>query len=369
MNVEFLELKRIYESHKEEYDTALQDTLESGWYVLGKQMEAFEEEFASYLGIRHCIAVNSGTDALILAFRALNIGAGDEVIVPANTYIASVIGVTENGAKPVFTDCDDQMLIDAESIEDGITERTKAILPVHLYGQACRMEKIEQIADRHNLKIVEDCAQCHGARSMGRLTGTYGSISCFSFYPTKPLGAFGDAGALVTNDDELAERLRMLRNYGSRKKYHNEINGINSRMDELQAAFLKVGLKHLEEGNAERRKIAEMYLSGIDNKEISLPRIRSDAVPVFHQFPVFTEHRDRLKEHLASLGVKTMIHYPVLPYVADCYKAWGYQRDDFPHANRCSRQELSLPIYAGLTDAEIHYVIECVNAFHGQENG
>lgn len=363
MQVEFTVLKRTFDLHKEEYEAAALGALNSGWYILGKEMEAFEREFAAYMGAKHCVAVNSGTDALILAFRALGIREGDEVIVPANTYIASVIGVTENGGTPVFVDADAQMGIDAAAIEAKISPRTKVILPVHLYGQASQMDAICQIAKRHGLHIVEDCAQCHGSRFGGQLTGTFGSIGCFSFYPTKPLGAFGDAGALVTNDDALAEKLRLLRNYGSKVKYHNEINGVNSRMDEVQASMLRVGLKYLDEGNAERSRLAERYLKEIHNPKVTLPSARRNATHVYHQFPILVEERDRCREYLEAEGIKTQIHYPIPPYVAECYAAWGYRWEDFPNAARYARQEISLPIYTGLPDEEAERVIDVLNRF------
>lgn len=363
MQVEYSVLKRTYDLHREEYEEAALRALRSGWYILGEEMKTFETQFAAYLGVKHCVAVNSGTDALILAFRALGIHEGDEVIVPANTYIASVIGVTENGATPVFVDADQYMEMDADAIEAKITERTKAILPVHLFGQPSNMEKIAEIAKKHGLFLVEDCAQCHGSRFNGQLTGTFGTLGCFSFYPTKPLGALGDAGALVTNDDALAEKLRLLRNYGSKIKYHNEINGVNSRMDEVQAAVLQVALKYMDAGNAERNRLAAKYIDGIRNKKVIIPPMRDAATHVYHLFPVLVEERDRFQKYLADNGIKTQVHYPIPPYVADCYADWGYQWSDFPNAERFAKQEVSLPIYAGMPDEEVDYVIDVVNRF------
>ncbi len=361
MIVESVVLKRTFDLHKKEYEEAVLRTLNSGWYILGKEMAEFENQFANYLGVKHCIALNSGTDALILAFRVLGIGKGDEVIVPANTYIASVIGVTENGATPVFVDADDYMEIDTNAIESKITDKTKAILPVHLYGQPGRMDKITELAERFDLKIVEDCAQCHGAKFNGKFTGTFGDIGCFSFYPTKPLGAFGDAGAIVTNNDEIAERVRLLRNYGSKVKYHNEINGVNSRMDEVQAAILKVGLKCLDVGNEERRRQAQMYKDGIKNSKVNFPPVYRSVEHVYHLFPVIVEERDRFQKYLLENGIKTQVHYPIPSYVAECYSEWGYQWEDFPNAARFARCEVSLPIYAGMPDEEVQYVIDVIN--------
>ena len=363
MVVNSVVLKRAFDLHKAEYEEAALRALNSGWYILGNEMAEFENQFAEWAGVRHCVALNSGTDALILAFRALGIGPGDEVIVPANTYIASVIGVTENGATPVFVDADDHMEIDADKIEEKITGRTKAILPVHLYGQCSSMEKIVSLAEKYDLKIVEDCAQCHGSRFNGKLAGTFGAIGCFSFYPTKPLGAFGDAGAIVTDNDEIAERVRLLRNYGSRVKYHNEINGVNSRMDEVQAAILKVGLKYLDEGNIERRRQAQMYRAGIHNAKVRIPDEYDGVYHVYHLFPVLAEDREGFQNYLKDNGVNTQVHYPVPPYVAECYSEWGYEWEDFPNAAYFARHEVSLPIYCGMPDEELRYVIEVINRY------
>lgn len=363
MNVEYSILKRTFDLHKEEYEAAALRALNSGWYILGKEMEKFEAQFAQYLGVKHCIAINSGTDALILAIRALGIGPGDEVIVPAGTYIASVIGITENGATPVFVDSDAFMEMDVEAIETKITDKTKAILPVHLYGQPCKMDTVMALAEKHGLYVVEDCAQCHGSTFKGKLTGTFGTVNCFSFYPTKPLGAMGDAGALVTDDDALAEKLRMLRNYGSKVKYHNEINGVNSRMDEIHAACLQVALNYMDDGNKERQRLAGKYLAGIRNPLIRLPETREDCTHIYHLFPILCEERDRLQAFLLENGVKTQVHYPIPPYVAQCYSSWGYGWEDFPNAAKFARTEVSLPIYAGMPDEEVDYVIEVLNRF------
>ncbi|MDO4332596.1 MAG: DegT/DnrJ/EryC1/StrS family aminotransferase [Eubacteriales bacterium] len=363
MDVKYSVLKRTYDLHRIEYEEAALRALRSGWYILGNEMETFEKQFAEWAGVKHCVALNSGTDALILAFRALGIQKGDEVICPANTYIASVIGVYENGGTPVFVDADDHMEIDADAIEAKITDKTKAILPVHLYGHPSNMDKIKAIAERYNLSIVEDCAQSHGATFNGKLTGTFGDIGCFSFYPTKPLGAFGDAGAIVTNNDEIAEKIRLLRNYGSKKKYYNEINGINSRMDEVQAAVLQIGLKYLEEGNKERQKIANRYLTEIKNPLVQFQVPYAESNHVYHLFPVLVQERDRFQNFLKEHGIGTAVHYPIPPYVAECYKEWGYQWSDFPNAARYARQEISLPIYAGLPDEEVQYVIDVINRY------
>ena len=361
MVVNSVVLKRTFDLHKEEYENAALRVLNSGWYILGKEMEEFETMFAARMGAKHCVALNSGTDALILAVRSLGIGPGDEVIVPANAYIASVIGVTENGATPVFVDADEHMEINVEQIEKVITEKTKAILPVHLYGQCSRMDVIMNIANKHGLKVIEDCAQCLGSKYNNIMAGTFGTIGCFSFYPTKPLGAMGDAGAIITDDDEIAERIRLLRNYGSKKKYHNEINGINSRMDEMQASILKVGLKYLDEGNEERRRQAKVYRNGIKNKKVKIPGEYKEVHHVYHLFPVLVEDREEFQKYLNDEGVKTQVHYPIPPYVAECYSEWGYKWEDFPNAAYFARHEVSLPIYCGLPDEELQYVIDVIN--------
>ena len=365
MQVEYTSLRRNYNLYKDEYEEASLRALRSGWYILGPELEAFEQEFAKYMGAKYCVGVNSGTDALILAVRALGIGEGDEVIVPAGTYIASVLGVTENHATPIYVDSNDLLLMDVEAIEEKITSKTKAILPVHLYGQACNMDKIMAIAKRHSLFVIEDCAQCHGAAWNGNTTGTIGNVSCFSFYPTKPLGALGDAGALLTNDAQIADKLRMLRNYGSRVKYHNESIGRNSRLDEIQAANLRVGLKHLDEMNNIRKSIASQYLEKITNVRVSLPLIDERAEHVFHLFPLLVDDQQKFQNYLLQNGVKSQVHYPIPPYVAECYAMQGYCWADFPQAAYIAKHEVSIPIYAGMPNEEVDYVIDVVNKYEG----
>ena len=365
MKVMFSVLKRQYEMFQEEYEEAALRALRSGWYVLGNELKAFENDYAAYMGMKHGIGVNSGQDALILAVRALGIGAGDEVITQANAYIASVLGITENGATPVFVEPDKYFGMDPEKLEAAITPRTKAILPVHLYGQICDMEKIHAIAKKHGLYVIEDCAQCHGSAINGKLAGTFSDIACFSFYPTKPLGAMGDAGMVLTNSDELNEKLRMLRFYGSRVKYVNEITGVNTRMDEIQAALLGVGLKHLNESNARRCEIAGMYLKGIKNPLVKLPELRDGCTHVYHIFALLCEQRDALLKHLEACGVQGQIHYPIPPHLSPCYADMGYKRGDFPVTERYADQEVSLPIYMGMPDEEVQTVIDAVNSFKG----
>ena len=365
MKINFNELKRGYEKYKEEYNKAVINVLESGWYILGENVEKFETNFSQFIGSKYCVGVNSGLDALILAVRVLNIGYGDEVIVPANTYIATVLGITENRATPVFVEPDEYYNLDADKIEEKITDKTKAIMVVHLYGQASNMKKIQDIATKYNLYLLEDCAQSHGAKFEGRTTGTFGDVGCFSFYPTKNLGAFGDGGAIVTDDEEIANKIRMLRNYGSKKKYYNEIEGVNSRLDEVQAALLNVKLSHYDELRTEREKIAQKYLKEIKNPEIILPKIREGAEHVWHLFVVQTDNRDKFQNYLSEHGIGTQIHYPIPPHLSGAYKYLGYKVGDFPITEKQADSVLSLPIYDGMTNEEAEYVIKVINEYKG----
>lgn len=356
-------LNRQHEMYADEYREAALRVLDSGYYVLGKEVEAFEAEYAAYMGSEYCVGLNSGLDALILAVRALGIGAGDEVIVPANTFIATVIGIVENGAVPVFVEPDEYYNLDADKIEASITDKTKAIIVVHLYGQAANMTKIKALADKYNLYLLEDCAQAHTATFDGKTIGTWGDIGCFSFYPTKNLGAFGDSGAIITDNQELADRIRKLRNYGSGKKYHNELCGINSRLDEMQAALLRVKLTHLEELINQRKHYSDRYLAEITNPKIVLPKVRDGATHVWHLFVIRCEQRDELHAYLADKGIYAQIHYPIPPHLQKCYAYMGYHEGDFPITEEFANTVLSLPFYNGMTDEEIQYVIDAVNAF------
>jgi dTDP-4-amino-4,6-dideoxygalactose transaminase len=363
MNIPFNTLKPLYEDHGEEYREAAIRVLDSGWYVLGKEVVAFEEEFAAFAGSSYCVGLNSGLDALTLALRALDIGPGDEVIVPANTYIATVLAVTANGAAPVFVDSDEYHCIDVERIEEAITPKTRCLLPVHLYGQACDMKAVMRIAREHDLFVVEDCAQSHGAAWEGKLSGTFGNIGCFSFFPTKNIGAFGDAGAVVTNDTVLAEKVRMLRNYGSRKKYYNEIPGVNSRLDEIQAALLRVRLKHAGEILNAREDIVKTYFRFLQSEKITLPRLRTGASHVWHLLVVECDRRDELQKFLRENGIETQIHYPIPPYLSDVYAHMNLTRDSFPTASSQAEKILSLPLYQGMGMEEIKYTADAVGRF------
>lgn len=363
LKINFNQLDRGYLKYKSEYDQAAIETLESGWYILGSRGKEFEKNFSNYLGLKHCVGLNSGLDALTLAFRALEIGEGDEVIVPANTYIASVLGITENGATPVFVEPDEYFNLDSSKIEEKISNKTKAILVVHLYGQAAYMANIKAIADKHKLYLVEDCAQSHGACYDGLVTGKWGDIGCFSFYPTKNIGAFGDSGAIVTDNDELYGKIMMLRNYGSKVKYQNEILGVNSRMDEIQAALLSVKLKHFKELRTEREAIACEYLKGIKNPLVTLPNIREKAEHVWHLFVIKVDDQEKFQNYLSQRGIATQIHYPIPPHLSQAYRYLNYREGDFPITEGYSNKIISLPLYEGMSQPEMKHVINMINDY------
>lgn len=356
-------LDRSFEMYKEEFEQRAIEVLRSGWYVLGNQVSSFEEEFAKYIGSKYCVGVGNGLDALWLAFRVLGIGKGDEVLVQGNTYIASVMGITINGATPVFVEPDDFYNIDTSKLEEKITDRTKAVLVVHLYGQASKMDKVMELCRKYNLRLVEDCAQSHGACFDGKMTGTFGDIGCFSFYPSKNLGAFGDGGAIVTDDEEIAGAMRMYRNYGSEKRYYNKVVGANSRLDEMQAGLLRVRLSHLDELEEERKTLAGRYLEGINNPSVILPKIREKCDHVWHQFVIFSDRRDELIEYLNKNGVGTIIHYPIPPHLSEAYGYLGYKKGSFPITERYAESVLSIPLYNGMTAEEQQYVIDIINKF------
>lgn len=356
-------LDRGFIKYQKEFEDKAISVLRSGWYVLGQEVQAFEREFADYIGVNHCVGVASGLDALWIAFRVLGIGQGDEVIVQGNTYIASVMGITINGATPVFVEPDEFYNIDASKIEEKITEKTKAILVVHLYGQASDMSPIMQIAKRYHLRVVEDCAQSHGACYGGKMTGTFGDIGCFSFYPSKNLGAFGDAGAIVTDDSEIAEAVRVFRNYGSEKRYYNRVEGTNSRLDEIQAGLLRVRLAHLHELQMERQRICKRYLDELDNKHIQLPTIRAGATHIWHQFVIRTDRRAELIEYLNQNEIGTIIHYPIPPHLSEAYSYLKVEKGTLPVTEKYAETVLSIPLYIGLTEEEQTYVIEKLNQF------
>lgn len=357
-------LERQFSLYAGEFEQKALEVLRSGWYILGREVENFEREWAAYIGARFCVGLASGLDALWISFRLLDIGVGDEVIVCANAYIACVMGITINGATPVFVEPDEYDNIDADRIEEKITDKTKAILAVHLYGQACDMTKIMSIAKKYDLRVVEDCAQSHGNHWEGQTVGTFGDIGCFSFYPSKGCGAFGDAGCIVTDSEELARKFKIFRNYGSEKRYHNMMVGSNSRLDEMQAGLLRIKLTHLDEMNAERCRIAERYYEGIRNPIIQCPKIRPGADSTWHQFVVhIPEKRNGLMEYLKSREIGTLIHYPIPPHLSEAYTYLGYKKGDFPLAEQYADEVLSLPMYNGMKDEEQQTVIDAVNCF------
>lgn len=364
--IKFLDLQKITEKYSAEIHEAVNRVVDSGWYLQGKENERFEKNFANYIGANCCIGVGNGLDALIWIYRAyIELGVmkpGDEVIVPANTFIASILAITENGLKPVFVEPRfDSLEIDDERIEAAITESTKSILVVHLYGRCAYTEKIGALCKKYNLKLVEDNAQAHGCCFGEKKTGSLGDAAGHSFYPGKNLGAFGDAGAVTTDDKELADTIRALANYGSTRKYVFKYVGRNSRLDEIQAAVLDVKLKHLDEDNAHRQKIANFYYDHIRNSLIKLPKRLSDANTVYHIFPIFCERRDELQAFLAEHGVQTLIHYPIPPHKQECYKEWNHL--SLPITERLHQQELSLPISPVMTKEEAIETVRLVNSF------
>ena len=356
-------LDRQFFMYQNEYEEKALNILRKGWYVLGNEVCEFEKEFANYIGSEYCVGLASGLDALWIAFKLLDIKKDDEVIVQSNAYIASVMGITINGASPIFVEPDEYYNININKIEEKITDKTKAILVVHLYGQASQMDKIRELCDKYNLYLVEDCAQSHGAKFNGKVTGTFGDIGCFSFYPSKNLGGFGDGGAIVTNNVALAQKFRVFRNYGSEKRYHNMIVGTNSRLDELQAGLLRVKLSHLDELNNEREKIALRYLNEIKNQHVKLPKINKNCTSVWHLFVIETNYRDELMDYLNKNNIDTIIHYPIPPHLSEAYSYLGYRKGDLPIAENNANKVLTLPLYNGMTKEEQDYVIDVINRF------
>ncbi len=356
-------LDRGFYKYQDELEKKALEVLRSGWYILGPEVEAFEKEFAAYTGSDYCVGLASGLDALWMAFRVLGIGAGDEVLVQANTYIASVMGITINGATPIFVEPDEFYNMDTSNLESYITDKTKAVLVVHLYGQASNMTEIVALCKKYNLRLVEDCAQSHGAFFAGQMTGTFGDIGCFSFYPSKNLGAFGDAGAIVTKDEKIAKDMRMYRNYGSEKRYYNKVVGANSRLDELQAGLLRVRLKYMQELTRERKALAERYTREIHNDKLILPTVREGADSVWHQYVIRTAQREELISYLNRREIGTIIHYPIPPHLSEAYAYLGFKEGDFPVTEEYANTVLSIPMYNGMTEEEQSRVIEALNQF------
>lgn len=362
MNVPFGTVDKMHAEIRDEMIRAFTSIYDRNWFIQGEECEKFEQEFASYCGAKHCVGVATGLDALYLALKALGIGPGDEVIFPGDTFVATALAISYAGATPVPVDPDPLTYnMCGKGLEEAVTERTKAVIPVHLYGQAAQMDEVMQFAGRYGLKVIEDCAQAHGAMFRGKKVGTFGDIGCFSFYPGKNLGALGDAGAVVTDREDLAQKVRSLGNYGSAEKYHHIYKGTNSRLDELQAGFLRVKLRNLDSYNAERNRSAHKYLSGIKNPKITLPIIGPERNHIWHIFPVLCETRDDLKRYLSEAGIGTACHYPISVADQECYRNDHLAKT--PIARKIAAQELSLPMFIGMTDEQIQYVVDMLNHY------
>jgi dTDP-4-amino-4,6-dideoxygalactose transaminase len=366
MKVPFVSFEKVNKQIKREILEAFEQFFDKAWYILGDKVKQFEQEYAAFNQVNYCVGVSNGLDALHIALHSLNIGTGDEVIVPSNTYIATVLAVSYVGATPVFVEPNiNTYNIDASKIEAVITSKTKAIMPVHLYGQACEMGSIMAVAEKHNLFVIEDNAQAQGASFKNKPTGSFGHINGTSFYPGKNLGALGDAGAITTNDVALVQKAAVLRNYGSQKKYYNEVIGYNMRLDECQATFLSIKLKYLDEWTKQRHQIAEQYnnaLKGIG--DLILPHVEQDATHVYHLYVVRTKQRNALQEYLTNNGIGTLIHYPIPPHLQEAYAALGFKKGDFPIAEEIADTCLSLPMWPGMTPAEIQIVAESIKQFN-----
>lgn len=358
--IKFLDLEKINNRFRKEIDERIKSILDDGWYLQGKWDKTFEGNFAKFCGVKHCISCANGLDALNLIIRAYGFGKGDEIIVPANTYIASILAVSENGCTPVLVEPDvNTYNVNPNLIEAKITSKTKAVMVVHLYGQAVQMDKIWELAKKYNLKIIEDSAQAHGAIYQGKRAGSLGDASGFSFYPGKNLGCMGDGGAVTTNDDELAAKIRAIANYGSDRKYHHIYKGVNSRLDEIQAAILDVKLKSLDSDNEKRREIASYYRRNIKNQKIILPKVYDEKAHVWHIFAIRTEKRDELQKYLEEHGIQTNIHYPTPPHKQGAYIEW--ESEYYPVSEEIHRTELSLPISPVITYDEAKKIVEVIN--------
>ena len=363
--INFIDLKREYLDLKKQIEEAVERVLKRGNFILGEEVEALENEFANYIKVPYAVGVNSGSDALFLGIKALGIADGDEVLVPSHTFISSVDAIVRNGAKPVFVDINkNTYCINFEETESKITPKTRAVLVVHLYGRPVEMKKVLEIARKHNLFVIEDACQAHGAVYRGMMVGAIGDVGCFSFYPTKNLGAYGDGGMIITNNKDLFERIRALRNYGSTKKYFFNLKGINSRLDELQAAILRVKLKYLDIWNERRREIAKIYDDRIKNIEIVLPAgTSSDIKHVYHLYVIRHKDRDSLQRYLLEKNIQTLIHYPIPVHLQNSYRCESY---DLPVTETCTKEILSLPLYPYLKNEEINYIVEVINSYKKQ---
>lgn len=364
MKVPFASFEPMHKEIKKEIFDKFQEVYEKNWFILGEEVTKFENEFAQFCDVKYCIGCGNGLDALYLILRGYNIGMGDEVILPSNTYIATALAVSYVGAKPVFVEPDLLTYnINPELIEKAINKKTKAIIAVHLYGQPADMDKIREIARKYNLKVIEDSAQAHGALYKGVRTGSLGDAAGFSFYPGKNLGALGDAGAVLTNDTNLADKVRAISNYGSDRKYHHIYKGTNTRLDEIQAAFLSIKLKNLDKWNEDRRRTAQKYLSGMNNPNIIMPIESQYNRHVWHLFVIRTEKRNELEKYLYDNEIGTTIHYPIPMHMQQAYHELGLEKNDLPICEQISREVISLPMWYGMPDKEINYIIDVINSW------
>lgn len=363
--IPFVDLKSEYALISEEVAPAIQRVLESGWFIFGEELEGFEKEFSQYIGAKYGVGVNSGSDALFLALKALGIGEGDEVITVSHTFISTVDAIGRNGTKPVFVDIDpDTYCIDVTKIEQAITDKTKAILPVHLYGHPANMDPIMEIARKYNLFVIEDACQAHGTEYKGKKVGSIGDLGCFSFYPAKNLGAYGDGGMIVTNNKELADKLRMLRNYGQPQKHYHDFVGVNSRLAEIQAAILRVKLKHLDEWNESRRKVANLYNECLESFGVIIPVEKKYAKHVYHLYVIRCKERDKVKQYLLKNGIQTQVHYPIPVHKQKAYSDSGGNAQ-LPITEKICSEILSLPIYPSLKDKELEYIANTIKGLRG----
>lgn len=362
--IPYYDISDTHKSIKDEIFEAVNGVYDRNCFIMGTELEQFEEEFADLCGTRYCIGVGNGLDALHLILKGYGIGEGDEVILPANTFIATALAVSYSGATPVFTDCSLKTFnIDPDMLEEKITDKTKAIIAVHLYGRPADMDAVKAIAGRHGIKVIEDAAQAHDADYYGKKTGSLGDAAGFSFYPSKNLGALGDGGAITTDDEKLADRLKMLRNYGSTIKYKHELKGFNSRLDEIQAAILRVKLKHLAAWTSQRQAIADYYIANIKSDKLILPYMQSEIKSAWHIFPVLCKGRDELRKYLLSNQIATQIHYPIPVHLQEAYSAMGYRTGDFPNAEKVAAEEVSLPLWQGMDSTYIEQVVKVVSSY------
>jgi dTDP-4-amino-4,6-dideoxygalactose transaminase len=367
MEIKFNDFQKQYKNHRREFDKAVKEVLDSVWYILGKQVIDFEENFAFYIGTKYAVGVANGMEAIQIALLALGVGPGDEIITTSHTAVATTLAIVAVGAKPIFVDIDEYFHINVEKIEEKINNNTKAIIPVHLYGQSVDLDKIITICAKHKINLIEDCAQAHGAVYKNKKVGSFGIINCFSFYPTKNLGAFGDGGAVTTNDKALFEKILQLRNYGQKNRYEHEIRGLNSRLDEIQAAILSVQLKYLDKNNNIRQKLAKTYFKYLGRvKEVKLPELRKNCQHVFHLFVIEAENRDGLAEYLKSKGIATLIHYPIPIHKQPCFKE--FNSIALPTLEDKINKILSLPIHPFLGKKEIKYICDNINEFYEKNN-